>query len=304
MHDLAIIGAGPAGLTAALYAGRFRMDSLVLERMSAGGQIILSPTIDNYPGFPAGLSTEELVERFKNQAEEVGMVIRNAQISGIKEVSGGFSLAATGEEFNAKTIIVATGAFPRRLKIPGEDRLTGKGVSYCGTCDGPLFREKEIAVIGGGDRAIEDALFLTSYAKKVNLIHRRSELRASRILVEKAKENPKINFILESIAEEVVGENRVEGIKLRNIKTGSEMALVCQGVFIFIGIDPNTSFLKNLLDRDESGFIITDQDMRTSRPGIFACGDCRKKSLYQVVTACGEGAVATDSVYKYLLSKR
>jgi thioredoxin reductase (NADPH) len=304
MHDLAIIGAGPAGLTAALYAGRFRMDSLVLERMSAGGQIILSPTIDNYPGFPAGLSTEELVERFKNQAEEVGMVIRNAQISGIKEVSGGFSLAATGEEFNAKTIIVATGAFPRRLKIPGEDRLTGKGVSYCGTCDGPLFREKEIAVIGGGDRAIEDALFLTSYAKKVNLIHRRSELRASRILVEKAKENPKINFILESIAEEVVGENRVEGIKLRNIKTGSEMALVCQGVFIFIGIDPNTSFLKNLLDRDESGFIITDQDMRTSRPGIFACGDCRKKSLYQVVTACGEGAVAADSVYKYLLSKR
>jgi thioredoxin reductase (NADPH) len=159
-------------------------------------------------------------------------------------------------------------------------------------------------VIGGGDRAIEDALFLTSYAKKVNLIHRRSELRASRILVEKAKENPKINFILESIAEEVVGENRVEGIKLRNIKTGSEMALVCQGVFIFIGIDPNTSFLKNLLDRDESGFIITDQDMRTSRPGIFACGDCRKKSLYQVVTACGEGAVAADSVYKYLLSKR
>jgi thioredoxin reductase (NADPH) len=303
MHDLIIIGAGPAGLTAALYAGRFRLGTLVFEKISVGGQILLSPSIDNYPGFPGSLATDELISRFKKQAEEVGISIESKEVSGIKQVTDGFQVDTSEGIFQTKTVIIATGAQPKRLDAKGEARLTGRGVSYCGTCDGPLFRDKEVVVIGGGDRAIEDALFLTSYAKKVSLIHRRNEFRASKILVEKAKLNPRINFVLESVVEEITGENKVEAVKLRNVSTNVKTEISCQGVFIFVGIIPNTEFIENLLDRDEFGFIITDQEMRTSRTGIFACGDCRKKSLYQVVTACGEGATAADTAYKYLLNK-
>jgi len=303
MHDLIIVGAGPAGLTAALYAGRFRLGTLVFEKISAGGQILLSPSIDNYPGFPGSLATDELISRFKKQAEEVGISIESKEVLGIKQVTDGFQVDTSEGIFQTKTVIIATGAQPKRLDAKGEARLTGRGVSYCGTCDGPLFKDKEVVVIGGGDRAIEDALFLTSYAKKVSLIHRRNEFRASKILVEKAKLNPRINFILESVVEEITGENKVEAVKLKNALTNEKREISCQGVFIFVGIIPNTEFIKNLLDRDEFGFIITDQEMRTSRTGIFACGDCLKKSLYQVVTACGEGATAADAAYKYLLNK-
>jgi thioredoxin reductase (NADPH) len=303
MLDLAIIGAGPAGLSAALYAGRFRMKTAVFERMSAGGQILLSPSIDNYPGFPEGLSTEELVLRFVKQAQDVGVSVENKDVLEIIHSGDIFRVIANEGTVEAKSVIIATGAQPKRLDVKGEERLTGKGVSYCGTCDGPLFRDKEIAVVGGGDRAIEDALFLTGYARKVNIIHRRNEFRASKILVEKAKNNPKINFILESVLEEITGENKVEAAKIRSIKTGEISTLSCQGIFVFVGIVPNTGFTKNLLDRDEFGFIITDQEMNSSLAGVFACGDCRKKSLYQVVTACSEGAVAADSAYKYIINK-
>jgi thioredoxin reductase (NADPH) len=304
MRDLIIIGAGAAGLTAALYAGRFRMDALVLERLSIGGQILLSPSIDNYPGFPEGLNTEELVSRFKKQVEEVGISIANKDVFEIKKSADGFQVLTSEGNVDAKSIIISTGAQPKRLDVKGEEKLTGRGVSYCGACDGPLFRDKEIAVIGGGDRAIEDALFLAGYARKVNLVHRRNELRASKILVEKAKKNPKINFILESVVEEIVGESKVEAIKVKNVKTNAESVISCQGVFVFVGIIPNTDFAKKLLDKDEFGFIITDQEMSTSQGGIFACGDCRKKSLYQVVTACGEGATAADSAYKYIINTK
>jgi thioredoxin reductase (NADPH) len=303
MLDLAIIGAGPAGLSAALYAGRFRMKTAVFERMSAGGQILLSPSIDNYPGFPEGLSTEELVLRFVKQAQDVGVSVENKDVLEIKHLEDILQVITSEGAVEAKSVIIATGAQPKRLDVKGEERLTGKGVSYCGTCDGPLFRDKEIAVVGGGDRAIEDALFLTGYARKVNIIHRRNEFRASKILVEKAKNNPKINFILESVLEEITGENKVEAAKIRSIKTGEISTLSCQGIFVFVGIVPNTGFTKNLLDRDEFGFIITDQEMNSSLAGVFACGDCRKKSLYQVVTACSEGAVAADSAYKYIINK-
>ncbi|MCX5705430.1 MAG: thioredoxin-disulfide reductase [Candidatus Omnitrophica bacterium] len=304
LHDAIIIGSGSAGLTAGLYAGRFRMDTLVFERMSPGGQILLSPSIDNYPGFPAGLGTEELISRFKKQAEEVGIDIQSKDVLEVKRSSDGFLVRTSEGDFETKTVIVATGAQPKRLDIKGELRLTGKGVSYCGTCDGPLFKEKDIVVIGGGDRAIEEALFLAAYAKKVTIIHRRDEFRASMILVEKAKANPKIDFFLEGVVEEIYGENKVDAVKVRNVKTGAESQVACQGVFVFVGILPNTDFLKNLLDRDEFGFIITDQEMRTSQAGIFACGDCRKKSLYQVVTACGDGAISADSAYKYIINKK
>jgi thioredoxin reductase (NADPH) len=304
VNDLIIIGAGSAGLTAALYAGRFRMDTLVFERMNAGGQILLSPSIDNYPGFPAGLGTDELIDRFRKQAEEVGIEIQDKDVQDVKNSSNGFLVKTTEGDFEAKAVIIATGAQPKRLDVEGELRLTGKGVSYCGTCDGPLFKEKEIVVIGGGDRAIEDALFLAGYAKKVTIIHRRNELRASMILVEKAKADPKIHFSLESVVEEIIGENKVEAVRIKNVKTAAKSLIPCHGVFIFVGILPNTGFLKNLLDTDEFGFIITDQEMRASQAGVFACGDCRKKSLYQVITACGDGATAADSAYKYIINRK
>jgi thioredoxin reductase (NADPH) len=304
VHDLIIIGAGPAGLTAALYAGRFRMDTLVFESLSAGGQILLSPSIDNYPGFPEGLSTDELISRFKKQAEEAGIAIESKEVLTVEQISDNFKVMTSEGNFEAKSLIIATGAMPKRLDVKGEQKFTGRGVSYCGTCDGPLFRNKEIVVIGGGDRAIEDALFLTGYASKVSIIHRRNELRASGILVEKAKRDPKIHFILESIVEEILGIDKVEAVRIKNVKTNAQTDVSCQGVFIFVGIKPNTDFLKNLLDSDDFGFIITDQEMRASKAGVFACGDCRKKSLYQVVTACGEGAAAADSAYKYIINKR
>lgn len=304
MHDLVIIGAGPAGLTAALYAGRFRLKTALLEKMTAGGQIILSATIENYPGFPGGISTLELIDRFKKQVEDLGIGIENKEVLEVRAVSQGGSLfyevKTTDSLLQAKSIIIASGAEPKRLGVEGEEKLTGRGVSYCAACDGPLFKNKDIVVVGGGDRALEEAVFLSGYAKKINLIHRRSAFRGSRIEEEKARQNPKINFILDTVVEEIKGENKVEGVRIKKIKTGLSEELVSQGIFIFVGIRPNTGFLRNLLEIDNGGFIITDQEMQASLPGIFACGDCRRKSLWQVVNACGDGATAAASVQRYL----
>jgi len=302
MHDLIIIGAGPAGLAAALYAGRFRLNTLIFEKMSAGGQIILSSDIENYPGFPGGISTYELIERFKKQVHELGLTLEDKEALSIESVNGVYLVRTPDKEYETKALIVATGAQAKRLGIKGEEKFIGRGVSYCGTCDGPLFRDKDIIAVGGGDRAVEEVIFLAKYANKVYLLHRRQELRASKILVEKVKANPKITLVLDSIAEEVCGDSLVEEVRIKNTKTGKQDKIICQGIFVFVGIEPNTGFLKNILDTDEKGFIITDQEMQTSRKGIFACGDCRKKSLYQVVTACAEGAVAADSTHKYLLN--
>lgn len=306
MYDLVIIGAGPAGLTAGLYAGRYRLNILILEKMSVGGQIILSPIIENFPGFPGGIATQELVDRFKNQIDELGI---NIEVQEVQEVVPSFKLETPifniktqSRSFETKSVIVASGAQPRGLGVEGEGRLIGRGVSYCGTCDGPLFKDKDIVVIGAGDRAIEEAIFLSGYARRVTVIHRRKELRASKILEEKAYQNPKINFILDSIIEEIMGQNKVEAVKIKNLKTDSLSNLSCQGIFIFVGIKPNTAFLNNQLMLNESGFIITDQDLGTSKKGIFACGDCRQKSLYQAITACADGAVAAASVQKYLVA--
>jgi thioredoxin reductase (NADPH) len=307
MHDLIIIGAGPAGLTAALYAGRYKLDTVVMEKLVAGGQILLSTTIDNYPGFPGGIATDQLIDSFKKQVADVGISIRDAEAVKIEVERGqrhhSYTVFTAAESFKTKSIIVASGASWKRLGIPGEHPLIGRGVSFCGTCDGPLFRNKEIVVVGGGDKAIGEAIFLSAYASKVTVVHRRQEFRAAQVLMEKVKAVPKIEFLLDAEVAEIKGSNRVEAVTIHDIKTGTMRELVCQGVFIFIGISPNTTFIKKDVDTDENGFIITDNSMKSSLHGVFACGDCRQKSLYQVVSACGEGAVACHSVHTYLLNK-
>ncbi|MBI4707286.1 MAG: thioredoxin-disulfide reductase [Candidatus Omnitrophica bacterium] len=305
VYDLIIIGAGPAGLTAAIYAGRYRLKVLVLEKIGCGGQIVLSETIENYPGFPGGILTHELIYKFKKQVDELGVGIVSEEVFEITQSQQlkepVYSIKTNDNSYETRSVIIASGAQPKRLDVKGEERLTGRGVSYCGTCDGPLFKNKEIVVVGGGDRAIEEALFLTSYASKVTVIHRRDKLRASEILEERARNNPKINFVLDAVVDEIIGKDRVEAINVRNVKTGVGINIICQGVFIFVGIFPNTGFLKNQLQLDELGFVVTDEEMKTLKQGIFACGDCRKKSLYQVVNACGEAAVAAYSAERYLL---
>jgi thioredoxin reductase (NADPH) len=270
--------------------------------VSLGGQVLFTPFIENFPGFVGGVATEKLILSMRKQIEELGVEIKIDEATKVVRDSE-FKISGREGEYAARTVIIATGARPKQLGVRGEDRLVGRGVSYCGTCDGPLFKDKDILVIGAGDRAVEEAIFLSSYARRVDIIHRRQSLRASKILEEKVQQNPKINFILDTVVEEIVGRDKVESMKIRNVKTGLISELTCQGVFIFVGIEPNTAFVKNQLNTDEAGFIMTDQDLKTSQEGIFACGDCRKKSLYQVITACAEGAIAADSCHKYLLNR-
>ncbi|MFH1397250.1 MAG: thioredoxin-disulfide reductase [Candidatus Omnitrophota bacterium] len=301
MYDLIIIGAGPAGLTAGIYAGRYKLNTLILEKMSCGGQIILSSEIDNFPGFPGGISTQELIERFKKQVDSLGINIISEEALSINQESENYKVNTDGGNYLARSLIIACGAQSRRLGVKGEEALIGRGVSYCATCDGPLFKNKEVVVVGGGDKALEEAIFLTKYAKKVTIIHRRKELRAAGVLQDKAKNNSGIKFILDAVVEEIIGENRVEKVKIKDVIKNTKSELLCQGVFIFTGITPGTGFLKNQLSLDESGFIITDENLKTSLKGVFACGDCRKKILYQVINACAEGAVAAYAAQKYLL---
>jgi thioredoxin reductase (NADPH) len=303
MYDLIIIGGGPAGLTAALYAGRSRLKTMLLEKMALGGQIILSPTIENYPGFPGGIDTHELISAMRRQSEELDIEIKTEDAVGIIPQGGIFRVKCQEEEFEAKAVIAASGAFPKKMNIPGEDRLIARGVSYCGTCDGPLFKNKEIFVVGGGDKAVEEAIYLTRFAAKVRLIHRRDQLRASKILQERLFENKKVEILWNTIPLEILGERVVEALKIKNIKDGIQGDIAASGVFVFIGIHPNTEFLGNLVKKDEGGFVLTDEDMNTSVEGIFAAGDCRRKTLTQVITACSDGAIAAFNANRYLETK-
>ena len=299
MYDLIIIGGGPAGLTAALYAGRSRLKTLLLEKMSLGGQIILSPTIENFPGFPGGIETNRLISLMHKQIEELGIEVKIDQA--VKIVSdSGFRVYAGEAEYQAKAVIISTGAIPKKLNIPGEDKFIARGVSYCGTCDGPLFKGKEIAVVGGGDKAVEEAIYLTRFASKVTLIHRRQQLRASKILQERLFENKKVEILWNSIPQEISGGKSVESLKIKNVRDNQLRDMACSGVFVFIGIHPYTELLKGLLKLNEQGFILTDENMQTSVDGLFAAGDCRRKTLIQVITACADGAVSAFSANRYL----
>jgi thioredoxin reductase (NADPH) len=301
MYDLIIIGAGPAGLTAGLYAGRYRLNTLILERLLPGGSILLTETIENFPGFVGGVSTRDLMGQLEEQVRDLGVQIELAEALGI---DCQYKAVKTEEkEYTAKAIIIATGTKPKGLAVPGEEELIGKGVSYCATCDAPFYKDKKVVVVGGGNAAIEEALYLTRYAASVHLSHRRNELRASKILQEKLSEDKKVNLMLSTIITEISGKMRVESVKIKNLKTNKEEDFPCDGIFIYIGNQPNTSFLKNKLAINEEGFIITDNELQASVAGIFACGDCRKKSLYQAITACGDGATAADSAQRYILNK-
>ncbi len=303
-YDVIIIGAGPAGLTAALYSSRARLRTLVIESYMVPVQAVLTDRIENFPGFPEAINGFELVERFKKQAKEFGAEFAIGNVNNISDYAKsdlkGFKIDADDRSFTSISVIIATGAKLKKLNVEGEGQLQGRGVSYCATCDGAFYKDKDVVVVGGGDTAIEEALFLTRFAKKITLIHRKDRLRATKILQERIFENKKISILWDSSLVGILGKTKVEGVKVKNVKTGLETDLYCDGVFIFVGYIPNTDFAKNLVKLDKFNYIITDKEMRTSREGIFACGDCTDKSLRQVITACGDGAIASFSAQHYI----
>ena len=306
VYESIIVGGGPAGLTAGLYLSRYRVNTLLIEKGISGGQVNLSETIENYPGFPEGIIGPELMQRFEEQATKFGLKIVNSTVLEISqeqhENKTNFKINTTDRDFYSKSVIIASGGEASKLGVPGEIELTGRGVSYCGTCDGAFFRDKEIVVVGGGDTALEEALFLTKYASKVTIVHRRDELRGSKILQERVFNNPKINLKWSNIVLSIDGKTQVENLQLKNLKTGEINPFACQGVFIFAGYKPIYPSLGEMKEQlvNEGGYIVTDNNMKTEIKGIFACGDVRAKSLRQVVTACGEGATAAFSVKLFL----
>ncbi|MBI5556703.1 MAG: thioredoxin-disulfide reductase [Deltaproteobacteria bacterium] len=299
--QLLIVGGGPAGLTAGLYAARARLNVVLLEKGVPGGQVMNTDWVDNYPGFPEGISGFDLAEKMAAQAQRFDLTTRHCEVKSM-DLSGPVKkiFLEGGETLTGLAVILATGARPNQLGVPGEKELTGKGVSYCATCDGPFYRGLEIAVVGGGDTAIQEAVHLTKFASKVTVIHRRDELRAAKIIQEQAFASEKIEFIWNSTVTEITGNNEVEGLGLRNTLTGERTALAVKGVFVLIGIRPNNEMLPlDQLDND-GGFIRTDKEMRTSLPGVWAAGDICSKNLRQIANAVGEGAVASIAAENYL----
>lgn len=290
-REIIIAGGGPAGLTAAIYAGRAGHSVLVLEKMQFGGEITTTDWIDNYPGFPEGLGGFEYGMLLEKQAGRFGAELMPAELEEVDLVGENKKIVTSEGEFNAKKVIITTGTEPSKLGVPGEKELQGRGVSYCATCDGAFFRNKEIAVVGGGDAAVEEAIFLTRFADKVYLIHRRDRLRAVQSLQDKLFANPKIKVLWDTVVVHIRGDKKIEGLELEHKKKGSDY-LPLNGVFISVGRKPHTSFTRDQLQTDENGFIITDEEMRTSSPGVFAAGDVRSKLLRQVVTAAADGAIA------------
>jgi len=303
MYDLIIIGGGPAGLTAALYAGRARLKTLILEKMALGGQIILTSVIENFPGFPGSIATDKLVSAMEKQVKDLGVQVKNDEATRIIS-DAGFKIYGQEAGYQAKAVIVASGATYKKLDIPGEEKFRARGVSYCATCDAPFFKGKKVAVVGGGDKAVEEALYLARHAKEVVLVHRRSELRASKILQEKLFQDKKIATVLNAVPLEIIGGKTVTALKIKDVNTAEIKEIKTDGVFVFIGIRANAAFLGDFLKLAEDGFILTDEEMRTSQEGVFAAGDCRKRPLNQVITACADGAVAAFGANRYLEAKQ
>ncbi len=298
--ELVIIGSGPSGLTAGIYASRAEVKTVLLERGVPGGLVISTENIENYPGFSNGISGYELMTQMESQARRFGLEIISTNVKHIKPVENEFIIKTDNGEFSAGAVIIATGANPQLLGVKGEADYVGRGVSYCATCDGAFFRGKKVAVIGGGDAAVEGAAFLTRFAEKVFIIHRRGELRATKIVQKKAFENPKIEFVWHSVVDEVYGTDTVESLLIRDVRNDEKTRLNVDGVFIYIGQRPNSELVQDIVALDEKGYIITDENMLTSQPGVFAAGDVRKKLLRQVVTAVADGAIAAVAAEKYL----
>lgn len=306
VYDVIIIGGGPAGLSAGLYAARGKMSTLILEKEKAGGQIVTTDEVANYPGSVIGATGPSLIGRMVKQCEEFGAEFKKDTINEIKVDESIKSLIGEKSTYKAKSIIIASGAKPRVAGVPGEKELTGKGVSYCATCDADFFTDLEVFVIGGGDSAVEEAIYLTKFARKVTIVHRRDELRAAKLIQEKAFNNPKIEFMWDSVIEDIKGDGIVESAVFKNKKTGEITEYTADeedglfGIFVFIGYIPATGMFKNIVKMDETGYIITDDNMKTNVPGVFAAGDCRVKSLRQVITAAADGAIAATQAEKYI----
>jgi thioredoxin reductase (NADPH) len=299
-YDLVILGAGPAGLTGAIYAARSRMSVLVIEQMLSGGQIATTEEVENYPGFPYGIDGIELGQLFEQQARRLGANIVLANIEAIQLKGKIKEVNTTEGTFYGKTILIATGASPRPLGVQGENEFRGRGVSYCATCDAAFFEDKTVAVVGGGDLALEEALVLSKFASTVYLVHRREDYRAINILKERIGKNPKIKPILSTTVEKINGEDFVKSVTLRNTKNNEVWDLPVDGVFLYVGLKPNVDYLDSYLKRSEQGYLITNDSMETNSPGVFAAGDIREKRLRQVVTAVADGAVAAISAASFL----
>jgi len=299
-YDVIIIGGGPAGLTAGLYTSRARLRTLLIELGIFGGQITTTETIENYPGFPDGISGSELGQLMEEQAKKFGLETVHEEALEVRLVGDQKVVKTYESEYVSEALIVSTGTEYRRLGIPGEEEFIGKGVSFCATCDGAFFQDSSIVVVGGGDSALTEALFLTKFAKEVTIIHRRDALRATKIYQERAFANPKIKFLWNSVVQEIRGDKMVQSILVKNLKTNEVKELPVEGVFLFVGITPRTQFLRGLIEMDEGGYILTNENGETNVKGIFAAGDCRKKLLRQISTAVGDGATAAFAVEKFL----
>ncbi|MEE9529131.1 MAG: thioredoxin-disulfide reductase [Dehalococcoidia bacterium] len=299
-YQLIVVGGGPAGLTAGLYSARAGFTVLLIEKEVIGGQIANAERVDNYPGFPKGISGFELVQLIQQQAMNHGLETMSGEVTGLTSGYGNNMVSTTEGDFIAQAVIIAGGLQFRKLEVPGENEFMGRGVSYCATCDGPLFRDKTVAVIGGGDTALTDALSLSKFASLVKVIHRRNQLRASKVLQGKARADPKIEFIWDSVVTEVKGEKKVTDLMLKNTQNGTISLLAVDGVFVAIGLIPNTEYLRGVLPLDEWGYIVTTELMETTVQGIFAAGDIRHNSVKQAIAAAGDGAVAALSAEKFV----
>jgi len=299
-YELVVIGGGPAGLTAAIYAGRARVRTCLLVGSLPGGQPASTAGVDNYPGFPEGIGGAELAQRFQNQADRFGARIIPDSVTEVDFSQHPFSIRTGRGAYHGKAVIVATGAAPRRLGIPGEDKFYGRGVSSCATCDGFFYRDKRVIVVGGGDSAVDEAIFLTKFAEQVTIIHRRDELRATRIYQEKAMANPKIDFIWSSVVEEILGDQTVTGVRVRNVKTQDTEMVRADGVFVYIGMEPRSDVFAGQLELDNQGYIVSDRHQRTNIPGVFVAGDVQDPHYRQVVIAAGTGAAAAMEAERYL----
>jgi len=300
VNDLIIIGSGPAGLTAAIYASRAKLDTLVIGGLSWGGQLMLTGLVENFPGFPDGVLGPELMSKMRQQAERFGVKILSEDVAAVDFSYRPFKIYVGDRSFEAKTVVAAAGASAKPLGLPSEKRLIGRGVSYCATCDAPFFRDRKVVVVGGGDAAMDEALALANYSREVTIVHRRDQLRACKLLQERVFANKKINFVWNSVIEEVMGESKVEAVKLKNVRTGGASVLTTDGVFVAIGYKPNTDIFKGQLQLDSYGYITVHDETKTSVEGVFAAGDNQDFKYKQAITSAGSGAKAALDAVRFL----